>query len=104
MTGGWASGDWPRRNLLAYLPLAADDREPAYAIVDAWEPPEPLALPERVCDRILAAAKAVAPSCGPNGAYVLPVLEPADERSVLERFKKANADWWRLDIDCWDVR
>jgi hypothetical protein len=65
--------------------------------------PEPLGVPERLCERLLAAAKAATASSGPNGAYCVPVLEPEDERAVLRRFEEANAEWWRLEVDRWDV-
>lgn len=101
MNDGWASGPWARRNLLSFLPY--DDTEPAYAVVDAWEPPHPLALPAALCDRLVTAAEAAQHIPGPNGAYCLPKLDPDDERDVLDRFRQANAEWWRLDLDRWDV-
>lgn len=100
--GSWATGPEARHQLFSYLP-AADDDEPAYAIADAWEPLHPLALPADFCDRLVAAGKAADPRPGPNGTYLLPELEAADERAILGRFRAANAEWWHLDLDRWDV-
>ncbi|HEX2272528.1 MAG TPA: 2OG-Fe(II) oxygenase [Acidimicrobiales bacterium] len=103
LSTGWAVGNWPRSRLLSYLPPDGDT-EPAYAIADAFEPPHPLALPEEICDRLVAAAMAVRPTPGGHADYHLIELEPDDEAAILGRFAEANALWWNLELDRWDVR
>ena len=100
---GWAAGPGPRRELLSYLPRDADDPEPPYAVADAWERPLALALPDDLCDRLVAAAEAARPGIRPNGEYRMLDLEPADEAAVRGRFREANAAWWNLDLDRWDI-
>jgi hypothetical protein len=98
---GWAAGEWARRHLFTYP--GDSDGEPPYAVVDAWEPPYPRAVPADLCGRLVAAAEDAEPHPGPNGDYRLPDLDPADEAAVLDRFRAGNSDWWRLDLDRWDV-
>lgn len=104
MSGGWASQLDQRRGLLSYLPFDDEDEEPPYAIADAWTPPHPLALPVDLCDRLVAAAKAAEVGPRPNGSYHYFDLEPDDRQAIVSRFEEANALWWRLDLDRWDVK
>ena len=104
MTGGWASQLEQRTRLLSYLPFDDEDEEPAYAVADAWEPPHPLALPAALCDRLVTAAEETEAGPRPNGSYHYIDLEPEDREAIVSRFEEANALWWRLDIDRWDVK
>ncbi len=102
-TPGWAAGAWPRERLLSYFPTSSADPEPAYAVADAWEPPHELALPLDVCDRVRAAASRAHAIPSGNGTYFMPDLDPADETAILERFRAANALWWKVDVDDWFI-
>ena len=86
------------------MPFDRDDVEPPYAVVEVYEPPHSLAIPEDLCDRILAAARSARPSTRLNGEHRAPVLEPDDERAVLDRIREANDAWWCLAIDEWDTK
>jgi len=103
MIDGWATGDGPRRDLLSYLPVDGEDPEPAYAIADAWELPHPLALSADLCDRLVAAGATAGTGPRPNGEYRQIDLEPEDRQAILSRFREANARWWHLDLDRWDI-
>jgi len=101
---GWAGTAWPLENWLSYRSYGPDDPEPNYAVVDWFEPPHPLALPNDVCDRLVEAAKATTPSARRNGSDHLPDLDPDFEAAIIARFEQANALWWNLDIDRWTIR
>ena len=97
--GGWATAPERRRDLCAYVPTRPDDPEPAYAVADAFEPPHPLAVPEHLCDRLLAAAEAAQPGMRTSGEYHRLKLDPDDEADIVARFREVNDIWWRLDLE-----
>ena len=101
---GWAAGLDQRRQHLSYVPFDDEDEEPPYAVADAYEPPHPLAVPDDLCDRLLTVARAARPGVRTNGEYRMLDLEPDDEREVIDRFREANAAWWNLDLDRFDVK
>lgn len=101
--GGWAAGIGPRRQLLSYVPFGDEDDEPAYAIADAWESLHPLAVPDDLCDRLVAVAQRTPPAARGNGEYRIVDPEPVDRDAIVNRFREANAIWWQLDLDRWDV-
>jgi hypothetical protein len=92
----WAQAEFAQANMLATF-------EPAYAIADAWCAPHLLSVDPDTCERLRHAAAAVAPIAGGNGKYHL--LEPADadRAQIVARFEEANARWWNLDIDRWEI-
>lgn len=107
---GWAGSPDVRARRLSYLPEAdlvpyavdEDGAEPPYAVADAWTPPHELAVPQEVCDRLLAAVRTTPPMPSDNGTYYLePKMSADDERAIVDRFAAANEAWWRLDLDRW---
>jgi hypothetical protein len=79
--------------------------EPAYAVADAWKPPDALALPADMCERIRATAAATEPSASGSGTYYFePAIDPADDTAIVYRFAEANGLWWDLDVDRWILR
>lgn len=104
--GGWAVAEDGRSELyrrLAYLPTSEADDEPAHAVADAWSPPHPQAVPPPACLALRRSAAGLEPTRR-GGEYYFPTLEPEPERAVFDRFRAANAAWWRLDIDLWVLR
>lgn len=100
----WATERFARTERLSYLPLGPDDPEPAYAIGDAWELPDELALPVELCERIRETAARTEPSDSGNGTYFFePGLTKPDEAAVIERFAEANRMWWNLEVDTWVI-
>ena len=51
----------------------------------------------------MALAAAAPPGISPNGTYHSLDLGSDLESEVLDQFRRANALWWRLELDRWDV-
>jgi hypothetical protein len=100
--GGWAASRAARRSLFAAIPREGA-QGPPYAAASAWAPPDPLSVPAVVCERFRTATRGSRAYPSLAGTYFLPEIGTADRTAVLDRVAAANAMWWQLDLDRFDI-